>query len=252
MSAGTSAGAWSGYRRRVRIVPEPSRVDVEMEDDCHHFGVTVFHDATTIERVETREPRHPWTTCVLAGTYLRDRMAGVTLAHAADVENQRQHCTHLYDLFVMAAAHAHDEAETFYDIRVDDPVGGVKLAELDRDGATLLRWRMGDDTARDGVPGGNFRALETWSRTLPLDLAEAARMLRRGVMVSGGRSLDFPAGQTAGALLPQMSGACFTFQPERAGSAVRMPGSLRDYAQHPEKMLNGESDDRRSDGAASR
>lgn len=244
------AKAFTGYRRRIRIEPAPGRIDVEMEDDCHHFGVTLIHDGETIERVDTREPRHPWTTCPLAGSHLRERMAGVKLAEAADVESQRQHCTHMYDLFVLGARHALDAASTFYDIRVEDPVAGVQLAELDRDAETLLRWRANDPSGQGGIPGGSFRAMEDWSRTLPDAMQEPARMLRRGMLVSGGRNIDFPVGRSAAALLPMLSGVCFTFQPETAPNALRVAGTLRDFSHHPERMLTGESDERRIEGAA--
>lgn len=237
MGEGAGGDGWTGYRRSIRIVPVPGCVDVEMEDDFHHFGVTVFHDGLTVAAVETREPRHPWTMCLLAGAYLRERMAGVALADAARVENQRQHCTHLYDLFVLGAAHSHDPAPTRYDIRVADVVAGVQLAELDRNGATVLRWRVGDGSAPDGIAGGNFAALEAWSRTLPDHLHEAARMLRRAVKV--GRARGFTMPENAG-MLPHMSGACFSFQPERAALALRMPDTIRDFSHDPDAMLSPE------------
>lgn len=239
MAAGDSARRWAGYRRLIRIVPHPGHIDVDMEDDAHCFGVTVFHDGVTIERVETREPRHPWTTCPMAGAFLRERMAGLPLAEAPHVEDQRQHCTHVYDLFVLAVRHCADDRATTYAIRVrDTDAAGRKLAEIDRNGAPLLSFPDGQD----------MRALAAWSTRLPDDLQEAARMLRRGALVGQSRGMTFAQVDTAQALMGIMAGACFTFQPERAAQAIRLPDTVRDFSEEPEKMLSGEQDDRRSGG----
>jgi hypothetical protein len=239
----TVADAFTGYRRRVRVVPGDGRIDVDMEDDAHCFGVSLIHDGARIEAVATRAPRYPWSTCPAAGGFLAQRMAGVALADAALVENQRDHCTHLYDLFVVAARHALDPAPFTYDIRVSDPVEGVIVAEIDRDGETLLHWQF-DDVRENavGVPTGDRRAFDAWTRAQPENLIEAGLMLRRGVMVSGTRFFDFPVGAAAGAM-SQMIGSCFTYAPERAGQALREPDTIRDFSNHPEKMLSGERDD---------
>jgi hypothetical protein len=236
---GDSEQAWTGYRRLIRIVPHPRHVDVDMEDDAHCFGVTIFHDGATIERVETREPRHPWTSCPMAGAFLRERMQGLSLTEAPDVEDQRQHCTHIYDLFILGVRHAHEHLPTSYSIRVaDKDAEGRKLAQIDRNGTPLFSCADGQDQ----------RALAAWSATLPDAMQEAARMLRRGALVALGRGMIFPVADTADALMDRMSGACFTFQPERAAQAVRVPDNVRDFSNTSEKMLAGEQDDRRAGG----
>lgn len=239
MAAGDNDGAWAGYRRLIRIVPHAGRIDVDMEDDAHCFGVTVFHDGTMIDRVETREPRHPWTICPMAGAFLRERMQGVSLVQAPHIEDQRQHCTHVYDLFVLAVRHVADTHETTYAIRVrDKDADGRKLGEIDRDGVPLLAFPEAQD----------MRALAAWSAGLPEDMQEPARMLRRGALVGQSRGMSFDAGGTAEGLMAIMAGACFTFQSERAGQAIRIADTVRDFSEEPEKMLSGEQDDRCSGG----
>lgn len=234
---------WTGYRRRIRIDPAPESVGVEMEDDCHHFAVRIEHDGTTIGSVTTEAKRFPWTTCPAAGAFLSQRMKGVKLPEASIVEDQRQHCTHMYDLFVLGANHASDCVNTQYEVRVDDPVDGVaQCAVVERDGEEILRWYIGGGTGAES-PGGSFRDLEAWSRSLNEEHQEAARILRRGVLVSGGRKFDPPASSDASILLDVMEGACFTFQTERASEGKRVSGTLRDYSYEPEKMLEGEWDD---------
>lgn len=237
------ADAFTGYRRRIRVAPGAGRIDVDMEDDAHRFGVSLIHDREFIKGVETRAPRYPWSTCPAAGGFLAERMTGAALADAAKVENQRDHCTHMYDLLVVAAGHALDAAAFTYDIRVSDPSGGMRVAEIDRDGDTILRWQFDNLTENAaGVPTSDRKAFETWTRTLPDALLEAGRMLRRGVMVSGTRFFDFPVGAAASGM-KQMIGSCFTYAPQRADSALRERDTIRDFSESPERMLSGERDD---------
>ena len=240
-----AAEAFTGYRRRVRILPHPGRVEVDMEDDAHRFGVSLDHDGTTITAVETRAPRFPWTTCPGAGVFLGERMTGVALADAARTDNQRDHCTHVYDLFVIAARHALDTEPLTYDIRVSDPSETGRLAEIDRDGETVLRWTFDDQTDVSQALRGDRRAFDAWTRKLPHPLQEAGLLLRRGVMVSGTRFFDFPVGSAA-AGVRHMIGACFTYQAERAETALRVADTIRDFSNNPEKMLSGDDDDRRA------
>lgn len=257
MTGRAPATDWAGYRRRVLIVPRTGHVDVEMEDDCHHFGVSISHDGNKVLAVETDAERFPWTTCPAAGKFLSARMKGVALDEAATVEDQRQHCTHMYDLFVMGAAHAHNTSPTRYEVCVDDPdESGAKLAVIYRDDREILRWQVRSEAASprpapDGQaspPGGNYRQLEVWSKGLEPELQEAGRVLRRGVMVSGGRHFDPNEISDAGDMLHMMEGACFTFQKERASDGKRMRGTLRDFAKEPQRMLGGKWDDQSSGG----
>jgi hypothetical protein len=243
-----SAGAFTGYRRRVRILPQQGRIDVDMEDDAHRFGVTVIHDGVTVQTIATSAPRFPWTTCPAAGAFLAERMTGIALADAARVENQRDHCTHVYDLFVIAARHALEVEPLTYDIRVSDPGEDGRLAEIDLAGETVLRWRFGDQRRVADALTGSRREFDAWTRTLAPELQEAGLLLRRGVMVSGTRFYDFPVGAAAG--MQQMIGACFTFHADRAWTALRVADTIRDFSNEPEKMLSGESDDRCAEGTA--
>lgn len=237
------ADGFIGYRRRVRVLPGDDRIDVDMEDDAHRFGVSLIHDGVTIKAVETRAPRYPWSTCPGAATFLAARMTGVALAQAAKVENQRDHCTHLYDLFVIAANHARDTEPLTYDVRVADARDGVSAVELDRNGQTILRWQL--DASHEDAPDehrGGRRALEAWTRSLPDELTEAGMILRRGLMVSGTRSFDFPVGAAA-AGMTQMIGSCFTFSSGRAEHALREPDTVRDFSEDPDRLLSGDAND---------
>ena len=223
-----------GYRRRIRIAPQHGRIDVDLEDDFHRFGVTVRHDGRVVRHVETRELRFPWTSCPAAAAFLRERMTGAVLAEAGASEDQHQHCTHYYDLFILAAAHAGDETGQVLDIAITDPVDGVRVAGIARDGARLLHWRLGAGVETGGIPDDD-RAIKAMVRDLPAELQEAARMLRRGLFIAQGRTSDWDIGQTADEI--PIKNVCFTFQSSRSAGVRRAGDPRRDFSDRPDVLL---------------
>jgi hypothetical protein len=224
-----------GYRRRIRIEPQPGRVSAWLEDDFHHFGVDLVHDGEVVTEVVTHAPRFPWSTCPAAGAHLVARFRAAALASFGAEEDQRQHCTHLYDLAMAAARHALDAAPLVYDVSVNEAAEGGPLAELAVNGVPTLKWRVGAEGERDGIPGGDMAALARWTRALPAELAEAGMMFRRAAPISGGRRVDIEGYRTAAEVGPK--GVCYTFQPERAASSARIIGAIRDFSDGPEGML---------------
>ena len=62
----------TGYRRRIELVTvSPEVVQGELEDDFHHFRVSIAHDGAKVTAVEGTAVRHPWSTCPDALTPLR-------------------------------------------------------------------------------------------------------------------------------------------------------------------------------------
>jgi hypothetical protein len=225
-----------GYRRRVRIEPQPLKASAWLEDDFHHFGVDLIHDGKVVTEVVTHAPRFPWSTCPAAGAHLQARFRGAALASFGAEEDQRQHCTHFYDLAMAAARHALDRKPVVYDISVDEADPAGPLAVLAVDGVPTLKWRMGG-AAGDGVPGGDMAAFAQWTRGLAPELTEAGTMFRRAAPISGGRRIDIESFPTAADVGPK--GVCYTFQPERAASSARIIGAIRDFSEHPEDLLRG-------------
>jgi len=234
---GQAPHAFRGYRRRVRIDPTPLRASAWLEDDFHHFGVDLVHDGEVVTEVVTHAPRFPWATCPAAGAYLQAQFRGARLDSFGAGEDQRQHCTHFYDLAMAAARHALDDAPVVYDISVDEAAEGGALAELHINGTPALKWRMGAAAERDGIPGGDMAAFQQWTRSLPEAMTEAGLMFRRAAPISGGRRLNLEGFRTASEVGPK--GVCYTFQPERAAEAARIIGAIRDFSEHPEAMLRG-------------
>ena len=217
-----------GFRRRFVVDPAPGRVRCDLEDDYHRMGVVLRHDGEVATCVDADMIRAPWTTCPGAQAVLARTFAGVRLdlfaAHGEKVAN----CTHLFDLAVLAAAHAHDAAPLVYDILVADPVEGVWRAELRRDGTTLLAWDVAGLvlTQPATLSGMRLDKLRPWIDSLDEAGQEQVRLLRWGTILAHGRGRQFaePAERQR---LPL--GQCFTFQPENAPHARYIDGSVRDF-----------------------
>lgn len=217
-----------GCRRRVLVEPEPGRVRASVEDDFHHFIVEIEHRDGVIIDVKTQAPRYPWTTCPEAGRLLADKLCGLDLDAAAALPDPLSHCTHLYDLALIAAAHATEVRPTTFSAFVGDAVDGRRTTELRRDGAIVLDWPLEGDViaGASALAGRNLRQMRDWLPAEPPEIQEAARILRRTIFIAGGRGL--PLDDLGDATFGRM-GACFTFHPERASSARRMRGSVRDF-----------------------
>jgi len=243
------------FRRRIRIAARPGVVTADLEDDFHHFGVELHHDGELVVSMDASAPRYPWSTCPSAGTVLRE-LHGAPLSPrvtaAAEHSDPRAHCTHLFDLAALAMAHAaRDTAgRCQYDAEiptVDD--AGRASVRLWRDRIPVHTWTLA--FARDGrrrvvdpepftvAPwhGGFMRWAEA---SFEPEAAEAAIVLRRACEIGLGRGMDLEAYATAGGLRPIMEGVCFSMQPERIERAVRMRGTIRDFAAAPDALLDDE------------
>ena len=229
--------AFKGYRRRIRITPMQApagltRIRVAMEDDFHGFSVTLAHNGATITEVRVDSFNAPWTTCPAAGDFLRERFTGLNLAEATGEEDQRQHCTHMFDLAMHGISHSGLTAETTYDITIEDPSGDQpRRVQIMRDDEVLLSWRLGAGPDADG----DMAAMNAWTRTLPEHLREAGTMLRRGVMVGQGRQYDLAAKVYAAEV--GAGPVCYTQQPHRNQGAKRIPGTIRDFSARPDDLL---------------
>jgi hypothetical protein len=244
---GDPAGA---YRRRIRTVAVGQGVvEGGLEDDFHHFEVTLRHDGVRVTDVEARSRRWPWSTCPAAAAHLRP-IEGMPLSTRctaiAEMADPRMNCTHQFDLAGLCVSHAArgDEGRQ-YDAEVPPAVDGVTEPRLWRDGELVLAWtlswrdgsrRLVDSPPYDQAPwrGGFFRWADD---TLDPDAAEAAIVLRRACEIGMGRGMDLEAVDSAAELGPMMGSVCYTMQPSVMAVAFRNRGSIRDFARHPDALL---------------
>lgn len=225
-----------GFRRRVIVTPSPHRVKSEVEDDYHCMSVTLRHDGHVATGVEPVLSRAPWTTCPGAVAQLERSFAGVALDAFATRGEKPLNCTHLHDLAVLAAAHAHDDAPLVYDILVSDPVEGRCDAEIRRNGTAMMRWTLAglDVAAPADIADTNLFKLGPWIDTLDADRQEAARLLRWGALLANGRAIPLARQSDASRMPPN----CYTFQPDMAVKAKRV-GVIRDFSKGGAQPLGG-------------
>jgi Protein of unknown function (DUF2889) len=247
---GDPAGA---YRRRIRTVAVGQGVvEGGLEDDFHHFEVTLRHDGVRVTDVEARSRRWPWSTCPAAAAQLRP-IEGMRLSTRctaiAEVADPRMNCTHQFDLAGLCVSHAaRGDERRQYDAELPPAVDGVTEPRLWRDGELVLAWtlswrdgsrRLVDSPPYDQAPwrGGFFRWADD---TLDPDAAEAAIVLRRACEIGMGRGMDLEAVDSAADLGPMMGAVCYTMQPAVMQVAFRNRGSIRDFARHPDALLRNQ------------
>lgn len=219
--------ALPGFRRRFRIKPAPGYVSAEVEDDYHHMGVVVRHQDGVAVAIEPNMVRAPWTTCPGAVRRLQETFTGVRLSEFPARGNKLTNCTHLYDLAILAAAHAADEAPLVYDILTSDPEDGQNRTELRRDGKTLLSWALKgfEISAPADLAGVSLDKLKPAQVSSDPKIQEAVRVLRWGTMIAHGRAIPLSEQSNAG----RYPSNCYTFQPDNVTKARRV-GEIKDFS----------------------
>jgi hypothetical protein len=227
-----------GYRRAIRITAEPGRATTEVEDDFHHFLVSVEHDGLRVTAVQGQAIRYPWSACPAAAGALT---ALVGLPVAVDptavyrFADPLAQCTHMFEMAGLAVAQAaRGPGRRRYDAFVSDAEGGEQVAQLLCDGATALDWGLRDGLIQPPDVHAGKRPADFRSRALasaPAQEAEAVLILRRAVALAASRAMDVDRFANAAEL--GRPGACFTFQPVRAAGALRRRGSVMDFSAGP-------------------
>ncbi len=224
------------FYRHVLITPGETAVTAWVEDDYHHMGVTLHHDGATVTRVEAEMLRAPWSTCPGAVVQLEATFTGVALDGVAARGEKTLNCTHLHDMAVIAAGHAHDAAPMRYAIVVSDAVDGVRVAEIARDGVHALRLveQAGVIVEPAAASGGTLFQLGDWIASLTAEAREAARLLRWAAIIAHGRAIPMDRQSDAS----RMPATCFTFQDARKHGAMRV-GRIVDFSEGEGHPLGG-------------
>lgn len=209
--------------------PQQGRCTAALEDDYHAMAVTLRHDGTTITGLTSDMARVPWTSCPGAAEVIARTFIGVALEAAAARGEKRLNCTHLYDLTLLAAAHALDTQMTSYDIAASDPAHGEVRAEIRRNGRPVLAFVHEADMLIEphSAAGRSLFDLRDWISALP-DAADrqAARLLQWGTIIAHGRLLTLEQH----ADISRTPASCYTFQEERRHDAVRLE-TIREFSQ---------------------
>lgn len=245
------------YRRCILLEADAGRVTAELADDFHHFGVRLDSEGGRVSHVEGEDVRVPWTTCpgALAPLQaLRGAALSTSFIEVSRYSDPKAQCTHLYDLACLAICHAARQARggaatRRYDIVLPDRRSSATRPVLSRDGEVLLEWSiLGQqiDEARPaafaGLSLGGTGFHRFVRRELDEDLAEATLVLRRAIFIGLGRRYDFDQMPTARAFEPIVGSACHTFDPSRIDQAERIVGSVRDFHDRPEDILQRDAE----------
>ena len=227
-----------GLHRRIVLQPGDGWIGGALEDDMHRFHIRLDHAGGRVTRVSARAVRHPWSACPGATGFIARELTGELLADVGK-RDPAQHCTHLYDLAILAAAHAGDTGPTRFDMTVADRVEGRTTASLAQDGTERLRWQLDGTAITEGSAhaGLDLRQLSKWKRELPPHEAEWATLLRRAIFVSGARQYIAPSAEQTAAMNEGRMGVCFNYQMPQAEGSTRTPGWHRDFSQSGHEPL---------------
>lgn len=225
-----------GFRRRIIVEARAGAAMAMLEDDIHCLAVVLRHDGHCVTAIEPQYDRLPWTTCPGAQAKLVETFTGAALAEVTARRDKKQNCTHFHDMAVLAAAHAGERGRVVYDIVATDPVAGERLLEIRCNGELQHCWREQQGVLQHpaAVAGQTLFTLRDWIASLTGEAQEAARLLQWAAIVAHGRTMPLESQSLASELPPN----CYTFQPERAGGAVRN-GLRRDFSDGSEQPLAG-------------
>ena len=116
---------------------------------------------------------------------------------------------------------------------------GRGRASLYRDGDLAMEWELDDRMIIGPAPFESQsleRGFRAWTEAMPEEPAEYATVLRRAILVAGGRYQDRDALPVASA--QRMPPVCYAFQPERRDSGYQMPNAGRNYEKSNVSMLS--------------
>ena len=243
------------FRRSLVADARDGIVRAALEDNYHHFELSIRLDAGRIGAIQGRGVRTPWDLCPAAAGQLQQLIGiriGTDVYRRKELPDPRQHCTHLYELALFASAQAARGGCRRYDMEVPDRIGrrnlpsqlvdgtivtesplidGRTTALLRLDGSPSLAWEIEDEAIVSPLSfaGQNLRKLPAWAeQQFDDDMLESVRLLRRAVHISGGRIVPLDLISRADQHPPQLGG-CFVFQSHRVAAARRVKGSTFEF-----------------------
>lgn len=229
-----------GFWRRIALHPMPGQVVGGLEDDVHRFMVRLDHRDGIITGAKAWAERFPWSTCPGAAPFLVEHLVGQGLSAVAAIDPYI-HCTHLFELAVLCAAHAVDDAPTIFDLKVGDrPTSADRTIAILEENEEVVLCLPIHGSVIEGAgewAGRDFRKLSVWRKDLSPGMAERAMMLRRATQVSGARRQ--PIFTVLAGERTERMGACFTYQMPRAMDAVHGATPRIDFSATREGPLYG-------------
>lgn len=237
------------FRRRIRLRADGALVAVELEDGNHGFRLRLGHDGRAVTAIEADAIRHPFGTCAEAVQPLA-HIVGHRLADGVKVLRDRlvpgDQCTHLFDMAMLAAAHAGRGNRQFvYDMAIHDETEAPALAEIRRDGEPVHAWTVrAREIASPKELAGRplMRGFHAWaSQAFTGDTLEAASALQRAYFVAQSRRYTFdPPHDNPGTADGMPQGSCYSYNAGMVERAFRSGGTVRDFTHAADQLLRFE------------
>ena len=235
------------FRRRIRLIAGPGAVRAALEDTGHAMRLVLQHDAGRITAITPEFRRFPLDTCPGAAGPLR-ALIGMPLdtpmRRMLTEHNPRAHCTHVYDLTLLAMAHALREGSRQYDVEVPDEHPAPAWSRVLRDGVEVHRWQTLEQRIVAPEPFAGLpliRGFLSWASErfgADPEALEAAVVFSKGYMVSTARRFDMDAQVGIRAeQLTMMHGACYSYSPPAVTRAVRVK-TIRDLTNVGDELLD--------------
>jgi hypothetical protein len=216
-----------GLWRRIVLQPGPGWIGGALEDDMHHFRIRLDHVDGRITAVHAAGVRTPWTACPGSAPHIEKELTGELLSEVAN-RDPTQQCTHLFDLAIVAAAHAGDTEPTVFDMRVADRVGATELGggrttgTLSVNGVEKMRWQVEGTmiTGPERFADREMKRVSKWKSEFPPDEAEWATLLRRAIFIGPARVYEPQFEKRASEMGPWRMGACYNYQLPQAEESI--------------------------------
>lgn len=227
------------YRRRIRLIPEDGAVLAMLDDTNHAMWARIFHDGSKVTGTEGETIRAPNSNCPFAYKALQeliDLPLGMPRSDLYAEGRPIRNCTHMFDAAALAIKYGgRFERMRVYDVMVPDQKYGPVVAEVAIDGRQVLRWKVHGPTLLEFEethgPVPIMKGFTRWAvEALEGELLEAAFVLQPAYFVSSARNFivdqmkDLPITR-----LPELTGACYAYQPERIEEGMQVIGNVRDF-----------------------
>jgi len=234
------------FRRRIRLIAGAGEVRAALEDTGHAMRLVLQHDGERITAITPDFRRFPLDTCPTAAEPLR-ALVGMPLAtpmrRMLGAHDPRAHCTHVYDLTLLAMAHALRGGVRQYDVEVPDEHPGPVWSRVLRDGVDVHRWQTFEQriTAPEPLAGRPLlKGFSLWANEhfgADPEALEAAVVFSKGYMVSTVRRFDMDAHVGVPAMqFTMMHGACYSYSHPAVARAVRLK-TVRDLTDVGDDLL---------------
>ena len=236
------------FRRRIRLVHSPGQVVAELEDSSHGFSLAMQYRDAVVQQIEAQTYRYPYTTCPGAKKPLMAFKGQAINADPRDINktiNARVNCTHLYDLAMLALAHASRPYGTrVYDVVLPDETDSASKLSVLLDNTPVLEWQVKDwqitaPTVLQGQALYNGFA-GSWSKYCGDDSEtfEYGLIAQKGYLVSHARRYDHARTEGKAAIVDEAAlGICHTYSPDIIQTAHFTRNSYRDFSDCPEQLL---------------